>query len=72
MDMETKPKLLIVDDDEGILRQLKWAFTDDYEVFLASTKEDALNEFSLHNPDLVALDRNLKRATLSQKKALRF
>ena len=65
-----RPKLLIVDDDEGILRQLKWAFTDDYEVFLASTKEDALNEFSLHNPDLVALDINLKASNSFSKEGL--
>ena len=28
----TKPKLLIVDDDEDIRVQMKWALADDYEV----------------------------------------
>jgi two-component system, NtrC family, response regulator len=30
-----KPKLLIVEDDEGLQRQLRWAY-DDYEVLIAS------------------------------------
>ena len=31
---EAKAKLLIVDDDKGIQKQLRWSF-DDYQVFVA-------------------------------------
>jgi two-component system NtrC family response regulator len=58
-DIMVKPKLLIVDDDESILKQLKWAFDDDYTVFLASDKETALGSLREHQPDLVALDLGL-------------
>ena len=35
MNAHVKPKLLIVEDDEGLQRQLRWAY-DDYEVLVAS------------------------------------
>jgi two-component system NtrC family response regulator len=54
-----KPKLLIVDDDEGILKQLKWAFDDQYSVFLSPDKATALELFAEKEPDLVALDLGL-------------
>ncbi|MHC4476785.1 MAG: sigma-54-dependent transcriptional regulator, partial [Planctomycetota bacterium] len=54
-----KPKLLIIDDDESILKQLKWAFNDEYTVFLSSNKEQALESLREHKPDLVALDLGL-------------
>jgi len=65
--MKTRPKLLIVDDDEGILKQLKWAFSEEYDVFLASTKDDALKTVAAETPDLVALDINLDPANPSSK-----
>src|SRR5215831_4999526 len=34
--------LLIVDDDPGLLRQLRWAFSD-HKVYLASTRQEATN-----------------------------
>ena len=33
----SKPKLLIVEDDEGLQRQLRWAY-DDYEVIVATNR----------------------------------
>ncbi len=68
--METKPKLLIVDDDEGILKQLKWAFSDEYEVFLASTKEEALSFVNKEKLDLAALDVNLNPYGHTSKEGL--
>jgi len=55
-----KSKLLIVDDDEGVLKQLKWALLDEYEVLTASNKEDALQLAREGNPALIALDVNLQ------------
>src|SRR5208283_2129147 len=54
-----KPKLLIVDDDESIRSGMKWAFVQDYEVFLASNRQDALEIFRRERPPLVALDLGL-------------
>jgi two-component system NtrC family response regulator len=54
-----KPKLLIVDDDEGILKQLKWALQKDYKLFLASDRKKALEFFQREQPPVVALDLGL-------------
>ena len=42
MNMPFKPKLLIVEDDEGLQRQLRWAY-DDYEVLIASNASAAVD-----------------------------
>ena len=54
-----KPKLLIVDDDQTIQRAMKWAFAQDYEVFLAGNRQEALEIFRREHPPLVALDLGL-------------
>ena len=53
-----KPKLLIVEDDEGLQAQLKWAY-DDFEVVLASTREAALTALRAEEPAVVTLDLGL-------------
>jgi two-component system NtrC family response regulator len=54
-----KPELLIVDDDEGIRTQMKWALAQDYNVFLAEDRSTALEVFSEHHPQVVLLDLGL-------------
>ncbi|MFZ2446357.1 MAG: PEP-CTERM-box response regulator transcription factor [Syntrophobacteraceae bacterium] len=54
-----KPKLLIVDDDENICLSMKWAFSEDYQVFLAGNRLEALDTFRRENPPLVTLDLGL-------------
>jgi len=54
-----KPRLLIVDDDEGVLKQLKWSLKDEYDVLIASTKEEALSLAKTQSPELITLDVNL-------------
>jgi two-component system NtrC family response regulator len=49
-------KILIVDDDEGIRTQLKWALSVEYEVLLASNAKEALELLEAENPQLIALD----------------
>ena len=51
-------KLLIVDDDLGIQKQLKWSFTD-YEVVLAADRESAITAVRRHEPKVVTLDLGL-------------
>ena len=54
-----KPKLLIVDDDLGLLNQLKWALSSEYEVLTAQDKENAHKIIHNYKPPLIALDINL-------------
>ena len=49
MTAEAKPKLLIVEDDEGLQRQLKWAY-DDYEVLTASDRGAAIDLLRAQEP----------------------
>lgn len=53
-----KPKLLVVDDDEGLRRQLRWAF-DDCEVFLAQERQEAIALIKQERPSVVLLDLGL-------------
>src|ERR1043166_8407378 len=54
-----KPKLLIVDDDEEIRTQMKWALSQDYEVSLAEDRHSALTAFCDRRPPVVLLDLGL-------------
>jgi two-component system NtrC family response regulator len=53
------PKLLIVDDDEEIRTQMKWAVAQDYDVLLAEDRPSALKSFGEHRPPVVLLDLGL-------------
>jgi two-component system NtrC family response regulator len=54
-----KPTLLIVDDDEEISTQMKWALSQDYEVSLAEDRPSALESFRTKQPLVVLLDLGL-------------
>ena len=54
-----KPVLLIIDDDEDIRTQMKWALTKDYEVLLAEDRPRALALFREKPPQVVLLDLGL-------------
>lgn len=54
-----KPKLLIVDDDEDIRTQMKWALAKDYAVHLAEDRASALETFAAERPGVVMLDLGL-------------
>jgi two-component system NtrC family response regulator len=53
------PKLLIVDDDEEIRTQMKWALANDYEVVLAADRPGAIQSFQANHPLVVLLDLGL-------------
>ena len=55
---EHKPKLLIVEDDPGLQKQLKWCF-DDYEVIAATDRSSALAALRRHEPGVVLQDLGL-------------
>ena len=52
------PKLLVIEDDEGLQRQLRWAY-DDYEVLVASDRNAALDLLRSQEPVVVTLDLGL-------------
>lgn len=54
-----KPKLLIVDDDEEIRAQMRWALTSDYDVVLAGDRPEAADRFESGRPPVVLLDLGL-------------
>jgi len=55
---EKQRKLLIVDDDTGIQRQLRWSF-DDYDVSVAGNREEAVAQFRSEAPSVVTVDLGL-------------
>ena len=52
------PVLLVVEDDEGLQRQLKWAY-DGYTVVAATDRASAIEALRLHEPAVVTLDLGL-------------
>jgi two-component system, NtrC family, response regulator len=55
---QSKPKLLIIEDDPGLQKQLKWSF-DAYEVIVAGDRETALAQVRRHEPAVVTMDLGL-------------
>jgi two-component system NtrC family response regulator len=53
------PPLLIIDDDESIRSQMKWALADAYAISTAENRADARNAFRTHQPLVVLLDLGL-------------
>jgi two-component system NtrC family response regulator len=55
----TKPRILIIDDEEEIRTQMKWAVAADYNVALAGDRVEAIKCFREHRPQVVLLDLGL-------------
>ena len=53
------PKVLIVDDDEEIRTQMKWAISDDYHVLMAGDRASAMEAVRRERPEVVLLDLGL-------------
>ena len=56
--MNDLPVLLIVEDDEGLSRQLRWAY-DGYRVVVAADRRTAIDALRLEEPAVVTLDLGL-------------
>ena len=54
-----KPKLLIVEDNESIRTQMKWALAQDYEVFAAGDRTEAMKFVLQQEPSVMTLDLGL-------------
>jgi len=57
--LTAKQKLLIVDDDENIRTQMKWALARDYAVVLAEDRQSAIEAVRKEHPSVVTLDLGL-------------
>ncbi|PKB25167.1 two-component system NtrC family response regulator [Novosphingobium kunmingense] len=55
---QTKPKLLIVEDDPGLQAQLKWAYPD-FDVIIAGDRAAAITALRAEEPAVVTLDLGL-------------
>jgi len=55
----SKPKILIVDDEESIRTQMRWALNTDFDVLQASNRTEALSTMALEEPAVVLLDLGL-------------
>ncbi|MCL4190556.1 MAG: PEP-CTERM-box response regulator transcription factor [Thermoguttaceae bacterium] len=54
-----KPHLLLVDDDEDIRMQMRWALESEYEIHLAEDRRTAMQTFTEHRPPVTLLDLGL-------------
>ena len=55
---QDKQKLLIIEDDPGLQKQLRWSF-DAYDVVVAGDREAALAQIRRHEPAVVTMDLGL-------------
>ncbi len=56
---EIKPKLLLVDDDEEIRTQMKWALSGDFDLLTAGDRPEAIESFRRERPLTTLLDLGL-------------
>lgn len=51
-----KPRILIVDDDDAITKQLFWTLNEDYEVVTANDMKTALRRVAIYEPAVAVVD----------------
>jgi two-component system NtrC family response regulator len=66
-----KTRVLVVDDDDDVRSQMKWALAKDYEVFLAEDRGQALEILRKEKPTLVTLDLGLPPSAGDTKEGFR-
>lgn len=54
-----KPKLLIIEDDEDLRTQMKWALADEFEIVLAEDRTSAMAAIKKNQPAVITLDLGL-------------
>jgi DNA-binding NtrC family response regulator len=57
-----KPKILLVDDQEQLLAQMRWVLDADFEIFTATSEREALLVFASERPSVAVVDLALNRA----------
>jgi two-component system, NtrC family, response regulator len=56
--MEIVRKLLVVEDDSGLQKQMKWSF-EAFNIVLAGNRQEALEQLKKHKPSVITLDLGL-------------
>src|SRR2546429_3287541 len=59
---QSKTTILVVEDDAGVRRGLRWSFADDYHVIEAATRAEAVERLERENVDVVLSDLRLPPA----------
>ena len=54
-----RPKILLVDDEENLLTQMRWALEAEYDIFTACDEKEALKKFERERTAVVTLDLSL-------------
>ncbi|MFQ5465983.1 MAG: PEP-CTERM-box response regulator transcription factor [Thermodesulfobacteriota bacterium] len=67
-----KPKILVVEDDESIRTQMKWALVHEYDVYFATDAERAIELLAAESPPLVVLDLGLPPSPEDTSEGLRL
>lgn len=67
-----KSKILLVDDEESLLKQMRWALDADYEILTASTEAEAVAMFESEHPPVVTVDLSLNKENPSDLGGLRL
>jgi two-component system NtrC family response regulator len=55
---DERPTLMMVEDDLGLQKQMRWSF-DQYNVVFAQDRESAIAQLRRHEPAVVTLDLGL-------------
>ena len=55
---DAKQKILLVEDDPGLQKQLKWSLSD-FELLIAADRDSAIAQLRRHEPSVVLLDLGL-------------
>ncbi|MDB1123696.1 hypothetical protein [Vibrio algarum] len=64
-----KGTLLVIEDDVGIQKQLKWTFSD-YNVVTAGDRTSAIAALRRYEPCVITLDLGLPQTKITQAKDL--
>lgn len=67
-----KPRILIVDDDEAITRQLFWTLNEDYDVVTANDMQTAVRRVTIYEPALAIVDLHMPPEVNSPEVGLRI
>jgi two-component system, NtrC family, response regulator len=54
-----RPKLLILEDDDGLRRQYRWALGDEWHILATSTRQEALKLLPIERPPVAIVDLGL-------------
>ncbi len=67
-----KPRILIVDDDDAITKQLFWTLNEEYEVVTANDMKTALRRMAIYEPAVAIVDLHMPPEMDSPEVGLRI